>query len=514
MNSDAPERSLAAVDLGSNSFHLLVARLRDGEPRRVDRVRERVALAAGLDERRRLDEETRARALACLERFGQRLAGLAPADVRAVGTSAIRQARDADRFLAEAERALGHRIEVISGAEEARLIYLGVAHDLAVGDARRLVVDIGGGSTECIVGERFEPLEAHSLHMGCIAWSRRFFGDGKLRAKRFEKARLAARRELEGLEGRFGELGWQGCVGSSGTVLAVRRILVESGWDGDGITPDGLARLERALVAARRVEALDLPGLSAERRPVIAGGLAILEAVFEAFEVERMQASEFALREGLVYDLVGRIRDEDVRERTADYLAERFGVDRAQARRVERTALALFEGVRERWRLGEEERRFLRWSARLHEIGLAVAWSGHHRHGAYLLDHAVMPGFTRRGQRLLAAVVLSHRRRLSRERIEAVAEERDLELALRLALLLRLAVVLHRPRVSGDVPVRARATKRGLTLEFDAAWLAARPLTREDLAEEVRRQAEAGYVLEIVESGAEGPAAPDRAGRE
>lgn len=498
MSIDVPERTLAAVDLGSNSFHLLVARLLNGEPRRVDRVRERVALAAGLDERRRLDGETRARAIACLERFAQRLAGLPPEDVRAVGTSAIRQARDAESFLTEAERALGRRVEVISGAEEARLIYLGVAHDLASAQGRRLVVDIGGGSTECILGERFEPLEAHSLHMGCIGWSRRFFADGKLREKRFERARVAARRELEGLEVRFAALGRDECVGSSGTVLAVRRILRENGWCERGITAKGLLRLERTLIEAGDVDALDLPGLSAERRPVLAGGLSILRAVFEAFEIERMRTSVAALREGLVYDLVGRIHDEDVRERTIAYLIERFSVDAEQGRRVEQTALALFDDVRERWRLGAEERRFLGWAARLHEIGLVVAWSGHHRHGAYLLGHTVLPGFTQREQRLLAALVLSHRRKLSQERIAETAETRDRRLALRLAVLLRVAALLHRSHVPAGVPVRARARKRALRLAIDRRWLDEHPLTREDLIEERRRQAAVGFELEVV----------------
>ncbi len=480
------EPGLAAVDLGSNSFHLVVAQLRHGEPHIVDRLRERVALAMGLDERRTLTPATVERALACLERFGQRLRDLPPENVRAVGTSALRQARNGEEFLGAAEQALGHRIETISGTEEARLVYLGVAHDLADDEGRRLVVDIGGGSTECILGEKFEALSVHSLHMGCVSYSLRFFPEGKVSAAAFERAELEARLELRGIERPFRSLGWESCVGSSGTILAVDDILREAGWRERGITLKGLRRLRKALVGAGDAHAVQLPGLALDRRGVLPGGLAILIAVFEAFDIERMGASQGALREGLLYDLVGRIRHEDVRDRTIRRMMELYHLDAQHASRVERSALGLFDQLAGEWKLDpERDRQLLSWAARLHEIGLSIAHSGHHRHGAYIVAHSVLPGFTRRGQQLLAALIQLHRRKIAGERVAHMVQPIDARLVLRLAVLLRLGVLLNRSRATLPVPrILAEARKNVLELRFDPEWFERHPLTRADLLQE------------------------------
>jgi exopolyphosphatase/guanosine-5'-triphosphate,3'-diphosphate pyrophosphatase len=471
----------------------------DGRPRVVDRLRERVVLAEGLDEGKRLTQQAQRRALQALRRFGQRLHALPRGSVRAVGTNALRQARNARAFLQRARRELGHPIEVVSGREEARLIYSGVAHSLPAQGGRQLVVDIGGGSTECILGERFEPLLADSLFMGCVTWSRRFFPRGELSGKAMEKAVHAAQREVQTLERSYQEAGWERCVGSSGTILAIAAILREQGWDEHGaITRRGLRKLRRAVVQARSTRRLALPGLSPERADVLPGGLAILCGVFEELGIRSMTTSAGSLREGLLHDLLGRIRHLDPRERTIRALATRWHVDAEQAARVERTALECLAQVARAWGLpGEEPRLLLGWAARLHEIGLAISYSGHHKHGAYLLQHADLPGFTREEQRQLAALVAAHRRRVPLELLGAggAAESQDL---VALALLLRLAGVLNRARRARPPPrLRLAARRGGLVARFPRGWLRQHDLVREDLEDEAAQLRAAGLRLEV-----------------
>jgi exopolyphosphatase/guanosine-5'-triphosphate,3'-diphosphate pyrophosphatase len=480
--------TVAAVDLGSNSFHMVVARLVRSELHIVDRLRERVALAGGLDERKRLTSDAQERALACIERFGERLRGMPQGSVRAVGTSALRMARNQQSFVARAEEALGHPIEIVSGAEEARLIYLGVAHDLSDDSNRRLVIDIGGGSTECILGQRFEALKTDSLHMGCVNYSLRFFPSGAITKESMEKALLAARLEVRGMERSYRGLGWEDCIGASGTILAVETILSQNQWSERGITPKGLRKLRKALVEAGHAEKLALPGLQPERAPVLAGGVAILSALFDGLEIEMMQTSNGALREGVLYDLAGRIRHEDLRELTIRRLSHVYHVDLEQAQRVERTALALFEQVAKDWDLPiEQGAQFLAWAARLHEIGISLSHNGYHKHGAYLVDHSDMPGFSRTDQLMLAALIEGHRRKLSTERFEAlpISLQRPV---MRLCVLLRLAVLLNRSRSQLPLPAVQLAVKKSAYLvSFPPEWLEGNPLTRADIEEEAER---------------------------
>ena len=491
--------TVAALDLGSNSFHMIVAGLRGGEPVVIDRIREQVQLAAGLDEKGRLADDAKARALECLRRFGQRLADVHASHVRAVGTNTLRAARDR-AFVDEAQAALGHPIEIISGREEARLVYLGVAHTLADDHGSRLVVDIGGGSTECILGERFEALETHSLSMGCVQYSRRFFASGAIDKESFRKAVLAARLELRTVDRRFRDIGWTSAVGSSGTIRAVASVLRENGWARDHITLDGLRNLRKALLAAGRLDTLVLPGLKPERASVFPGGVAVLTGVFESFELEEMTWSPGALREGVLYDLLGRIRHEDVRERTLRALQDRYHVDRAQAARVERTALRLLDQVKTTWDLERDRPRlFLGWAAQLHEVGLAVSYTHHHRHGAYLLEHSDMPGFSTDDSRLLATLVGGHRRKFTLEALSDLDEERRLPV-LRLTILMRLAALLNRGRSPRPRPrVRLTARKKALELRFPEGWLESHPLTRVDLDEEARWLSGVGFTLEVRE---------------
>jgi exopolyphosphatase/guanosine-5'-triphosphate,3'-diphosphate pyrophosphatase len=493
----AESQILAAVDLGSNSFHMIVVRVVDGEVHVLDRLKERVALAEGLDADRRLSKEARERALACLELFGQRIAHMGQAEVRAVGTNTLRAAKNARKFLERAERALGHPIGVISGREEARLVYLGVASTLQGSGGRRLVVDIGGGSTECIVGEGLEPVVTDSLYMGHISFTKRFFPEGRFTSDAMAAARTAAALEAESIQHDYLDLGWDHAVGSSGTIIAVAQIIRENGW-GSSITSSGLKKLRRAIVDAGKADALDLPGLQPSRRPVLAAGVAILSGVFDILEIEEMTPSEGAVREGLIHEMLGRMRHEDVRERTVKRLEERYHVDPEQATRVERTALELLEQSREGLGLrGDRPTRVLRWAARLHEIGKTLSYSGYHKHGAYILEASDMPGFSRDGQDVLSCMVLSHRRKLRVGRFEELPPDRGEE-ALALTVLLRLAVVLNRPRSDDAVPkVTFHADGQELALQFPEGWLEAHTLTRADLEQERTRLAAAGFELEL-----------------
>jgi exopolyphosphatase/guanosine-5'-triphosphate,3'-diphosphate pyrophosphatase len=490
--------SVAAVDLGSNSFHLVVARTTSGEPVVVDRLREMVQLAAGLDESRRLSRESRERALECLRRFGERVRHMPESCVRAVGTNTLRRARGVKEFLAAAEEALGHPIETISGIEEARLIYLGVVHSLAASDARRLVVDIGGGSTELIVGQSFEPTTMESLYMGCVSISRAHFSDGEIGKAAWERAELEALRELEPIRTRFRNLGWEQAIGASGTVRAVERVVRESGWSKGGIGVKALERLRDEMLAAGHADRLEMPGLSADRRRVFAGGVVVLAAAFEALGIESMQYSEGALREGVLYDLLGRIRNEDVRGRTVSALGDRYHVDWKQATRVESTALGLLEKVAAPWRLTSvESRQILSWAAQLHEIGLDIAHAQYHRHGEYVIASSDMLGFSRDEQRMLATLVRGHRRKLPLSTLAALPRQEGRRIE-RLAILLRIAVVLHRSRSPDAVPEPdVAAERKSLRLAFPKGWLAQHPLTAADLGSESDYLASVGYRLEV-----------------
>ncbi|NBC48871.1 MAG: exopolyphosphatase [Gammaproteobacteria bacterium] len=493
-----PPDSFAAVDLGSNSFHLLVARLDGGTLQVIDRYKEMVRLGEGLTEDKQLLPEVAERALACLERIGQRLRGVAPDNIRVVGTNTLRQLRAETGFVEQAERLLDHPIEVIAGREEARLIYLGVAHGLAIGDEKRLVVDIGGGSTELIVGQGFQATLRESLHMGCVSISRRYFPNDKITAKAMDKAELACALEIRPVRELFRQSGWSTATGSSGTIKAIASVLAAEGWSEDGITLEGLARLRDAMIDCGKVSALAFKGLSDERRPVFAGGVAVLRAVFQHLGVQQMRASDQALREGLIYEMDGRVHHEDVRERTVATLCRRFETDPEHSGQVRATALELHAQLREPWSLGHENHpKMLGWAAELHEIGLAVSHSQYQKHGAYLLRNADLSGFTRQEQDVLAALVLGHRRKFP---VDTFAElpQPARECGRRLAILLRLAVLMHRGRSAKANPRPQVSTDdENLSLRFPPDWLDDHPLTRLEFEEEAARLAPAGIRLDF-----------------
>lgn len=482
MTNGAQMGPVAAVDLGSNSFHMVIARVVDGHLKVVDRMRERVQLASGLDPEGNLAPAAEARALACLGRFKQRLAGMPKESIRAVGTNTFRRARGRKALLRRCESTLGHDIDVLPGSEEARILFRGVAHDLPKLEGKRLVVDIGGGSTECILGEAEEAQRMDSLQMGCVTFSERFFPDGKITRERFRRASLSARLELEPVEGIYRRSGFVEAVGSSGTVNAIETMLRAENPAQSGITLAGLKRLRDAAVEKGHVDKLDLPGLSPERRSVIMGGLAILHGIFKSVGIDRpMRASRSALREGLLLELVGSLGAEDVRERTVARLLERYAVDHEQAGRVEATASLLGEQLASVWQVEGRERRMLAWAARLHEVGQVLSFGGYHRHGAYLIANSDMPGFSEQAQSYLAALVAAHRRRLHAEKIGFLRQV-DGERAVRLAVLLRLAVRINRGRHGVPAPL-ARFDRR-LELTFPEGFLDAHPMTRADLEAE------------------------------
>jgi exopolyphosphatase/guanosine-5'-triphosphate,3'-diphosphate pyrophosphatase len=487
----------AALDLGSNSFHMIVGRLERGQLRIVDKLRERVRFAAGLDADRNIMPEAWDRALACLERFGERLDGMPSTRVRAVGTNTLRKARNSRKFLEHAAHALGYPIDIISGREEARLIYLGMAQSMPAIEGRRLVVDIGGGSTEIILGEGFDIVEADSKYMGCVSFSERFFGGGEITAKGFRKAQLAAELELQSIAQPYRRLGWTHAIGCSGTIHAVQEIVRANGWGDDGFTPKALKKLRKALVAVGSVDALDLPGLQPDRKPVIAGGVAIIEAIFLDLRIEQMVASPGALREGVLYDLVGRIRHEDVRDRTIKWFEEHYAVDAEQAARVEQTALTLLHQATKVWALDEaRSERLLSWASRLFEIGLAIAHAGYHKHGGYLINYSHMAGFAREEQRTLSALVGGHRRKLRRDTFASIdpAQRADV---LKLCVLFRLAVCLNRGRAAGLPRFVLKAKKERLKLHFPEGWLEEHPLTRTALEDESGYLAPHGFILTL-----------------
>ena len=489
-------RELAALDLGSNSFHLIVAHETNGRLQVVDRIKEMVRLAEGLGGGNCLAAPVARRAMVCLERFGQRLRYLQRDNVRVVGTNTLRKARDSAQFIDKAQAALGHPVEVISGREEARLIYLGVSHDLEDNHDRRLVIDIGGGSTELILGRRFQPETMESLYIGCVELTHRFFGDGQLTEKSVRAAINHCRQELQAVRSQYRSLGWDVAIGASGTILAVRKVLAElQGDPAAAITARGIKALITRLMEARHIDNLCLPGLSEERRAIFPGGVAALAAVVTALRLRTLQVSQGALREGLLHDLLGRHHHHDIRDSTVRDLMVRYHVDAGHAKRVRDTALSLLAQTAVAWNLTESsDRLLLAWAADLHEIGMDIAHNHYHRHGGYLLANMDMPGFSRLDQIQVASLVRSHRRKFPVDTEPMLAEKRMLYLA----VLLRVAVILNRSRSKDPLPHIAAAARNGrLTLGMPQTWRAKPPRTRLTLTADAHRLAAAPVTLKV-----------------
>ncbi|MEI7430787.1 MAG: exopolyphosphatase [Betaproteobacteria bacterium] len=488
---------IAAVDLGSNSFRMQVGRVVDDQIYPLDTLKESVRLASGLTPDKLLDEPAQHRALETLGRFGERLRGFQKEAVRVVATNTLRVAKNAKVFIPLAEEALGFPIEVIGGREEARLIYIGAAHSLPPSRHKRLVVDIGGGSTEFIIGRKIDPLVLESLFMGCVSYSLRFFPDGMIDKKRFFEAEVAAAQEVQTIAQDYRRVGWTEAVASSGSARAIADILENNGLNPEGvsgITREGLVKLKALMIRAGSAAELKLSGMRAERIPVFPGGVAIMSAIFSELGIERMIYSEGALRLGVLYDLLGRFHHHDMRDATVQQFMRRYQVDNLQAARVGRTALELL-GQLIKIDLPEHESdvRFLNWAAALHEIGISIAHGGFHKHGAYIATYADMPGFSKKDQERLAILILGQRGKLEKLSSTAVTDG-----IWRLIFSLRLAALLHRSRDDHPLPtVAVRYTETGFQLDLPTDWLNSNPLSAVALSEEALVWQRIGFPIQI-----------------
>jgi exopolyphosphatase/guanosine-5'-triphosphate,3'-diphosphate pyrophosphatase len=458
--------TIAAIDLGSNSFHMVVARVDEhGNFSMIDQIKEMVRLRGGLDANNNMDDVVAQKALDCLQRFGDRIRHLPHEAVRAAGTNTLRTMKGSAAFLRKANKALGHQIEIIPGHEEARLVYLGVSHTLSDDQGKQLVIDIGGGSTEFIIGKKFEPKILESLNIGSVSVTKRFFPDGSLSADKWQSADTALRLEIMPIQRAYSSNNWKRATGSSGSIKATRAIIMELGLSQFGITLKNLYELRDRLIAIGTIDQLELPGLKEERAPVYAGGLAILIAIFESLKIESMTVSDGALREGLLYDMLGRIKHEDVRYRSVQDLIQRFNIDVTHADKVKNTALHCFKQVRKDWGIRKKRKLTLSWAADLHELGLSITHDKHHLQGSHIIEHADIPGFARRRQHWLAVLVNTHRKKLTPEVYETLHEDEREEIRY-LSILLRIAVLFHRSRLDEEILPEVEASSDSLHLHL------------------------------------------------
>jgi exopolyphosphatase / guanosine-5'-triphosphate,3'-diphosphate pyrophosphatase len=494
VNSKPTFTEIAAVDLGSNSFRLQLARVVDDHLIFHDSLREVVRLGAGLSDDKTLSDEALNRAIDCLNRFGERLRGLPPQAVRAVATNTFRVAKNAPQLLKAAQEALGFPIEIIAGREEARMIFVGVSHSLPKAEHKRLVIDIGGGSTEFIIGEGLEPLEMESLYMGCVSYSLKYFPDGKITEEAFERAQIAAATEIQTISKNFKSKHWQEAVGSSGTARTLGEVLRLNGLTDGAVTLEGLYQLRQQLIGSKEVKKIQLQGLSVDRSSVISGGLAIMIAAFEGLSIDKLIVANSALREGVLYELLGRMQHDDTRDATVNSFMRRYHVDRDQVRRVQSLSILLLSQVEHKLS-GDVAvaKQYLVWAAKLHEIGVSIAHGGYHKHSAYIIENADMPGFSKMEQESLGFLVRAQRRSLTKLQMPALSEDRTV-----LVMIFRLAVLFHRNRLHITPPELNLAWhKAGFGLDVEPGWLAKNPLTDAELASEVVYWKDLNIVLSL-----------------
>ncbi len=494
--SSQHEDIYAVIDLGSNSFHMLMVKVVGGSVQVIGRVKRKVRLASGLNDSLVLSKKAMTRGWECLALFAERLQDIPSSNIRIVGTATLRLARNVKVFLSEAEKILGQPIEIISGEDEARLIYLGVAHTSAC-ESNRLVIDIGGASTELVVGHGFSPIALASLHMGCVTYLDRYFADGLLSEDNFNRAIESAEVEAQSIVAEFTGIGWQIAVGASGTVQAMQEILVAQGLD-EVITQARLETIMQQAIACGQVDKLEVVGLAQERKQVFASGLAILIGLFRSLHIQGMTLSGGALREGILYGMLPQLQHTDVRNRTIASLMVRYYIDQQQANRVGDMALELAEQLKDQWNLTRfEGLSMLRAGALLHELGLLIEYKNYHHHGAYIISHTELPGFTRAQQQLLMALVFNHRLDIQRDVI-AKQTMTSVLLAVRLTRLLRLAVILSMRRQHEALPeVSISAQAEVLLVQLPTGWLEQHPLMRAELEQEIAYQQSAGWQLQI-----------------
>ncbi len=489
--------SVAAIDLGSNSFHMIVCKLEKGKLRTIDRLREMVRLASGLDDNKNIDIETQNKALECLERFGQRIQNFPAGSVRIVGTNTLRTANNSQEFILKAEKALGHPIDIIAGIEEARLIYQGVANSLGSNANSRFVMDIGGGSTEYIIGINDLAKTKESLHMGCVTVSNLFFKNGVISKKAFKRATLFAQQKLNPYQRKFNIKHWDEAIGASGSLRSIHKVLIATTWSNNGITREGLEKLVSHIINCKHIDELRLPELSDERLPVFVGGVAILYATFQKLNIEQMTVSDGALREGLVHDLLGRIYDHDIRSKTVETIAKHYHSDRRHSDRIIQTVNYILNQLDSSCCTENSKTitQFMHWAVMLHEIGRDIAHSQYHKHSAYIIENGDFAGFSRQDQQLLATLVLSHRKKFSRSRFKKLPEPWNLDTPY-LCIVLRLAILLHRNRHTLEIPeFKISIQSSIIKLKFANDWLSSAPMTQTDLEIEAKYLDAARYTL-------------------
>jgi len=495
------ENLMAAIDLGSNSFHFVLALAEHDEIRVIHKLSEKVQLAKGMSENKCIHSETQALALAVIKRFASELILCPRERMRVVGTNTLRRAKNAHKLIVEIEKILNCPVEVISGREEARLIYLGVAHTSADDQGKRLVIDIGGGSTELIVGERFEPLVLESLHMGCITYSDLFFKEGEITQEGFHAAVINARREIATVEKEYLHVGWSEVKGSSGSIRCILDVAIAQGLSQGEITPAVLIELKKRLLKAGNVQKIKLEGLKEDRRSIFPAGLAILSGIFEQLQLKSLVYSAGALREGVLYDLLGKQTHEDVKDRSIIAMQKRFCVDRQQVILVQKNAQLIFDQVKHSWECDlDEYQQWLLQAAALLDIGKVISHSQFHKHGAYIVKHADLSGFSRFEQVVLSVLVLLHRRKLT---FDVLMLEEDIPFDLhstlvRLAIILRLAVLFTHVPDQHLSDLKVSAKERCVSVSLSPLWLAEHPLMAQDLEEEKKILAKAGFYLFIL----------------
>ena len=497
MKPDQQLETYAAIDLGSNSFHMLVAHREHGELRVLDRIKEMVRLGGGLDKDGNLDPEVRQRALDCLSRFGQRLRGIPAKNLRAVGTQTFRRMKDTDEFVLESESALECPVNIIAGREEARLVYLGVSQWIAGHQQRQLVMDIGGGSTEMIIGEGVDPIEMESMQFGCVSVTKRFFADGIINKKRLKKAQSAVAAELQEIQTVYRKSGWQVAIGSSGTFRSAAAMCEANGWSGKGITLCALQQLKHTALSFQSISHIQIDGLSDRRKPVFIGGLAIMLALFKALSIDELLVSPFAVREGVLQDLLGRLEQRDPRDKAVKAFMARFAVDPAQVARVQKTALDLFDQLSDDPAISTSHRVMLSWAAELHETGLNLSHSSYQKHSAYLVQASDMAGFSRQEQLFLSVLVGFQRREVPVDFASMLPVRMHRALTISL-LCMRMAWIFCRTRDDEAIPeTRIRLNKTRVDLCLPASWKENHPLTIADLEFEEQALKTIGMHLDI-----------------
>ncbi|MFC3194981.1 exopolyphosphatase [Marinicella sediminis] len=494
--TDSLRNTFAAIDLGSNSFHLLVASFKSGQIYPLDSVKHMVRMAAGLDEDKNISPEYLEKAYESLRLMSERIQNIPDKNIRIVGTNTLRVARNSAEFLREAEKILNHEIEIISGREEARMLYLGVAQSTRGNPARKLVMDIGGGSTELIIGDGMKPAKRESLYMGCVSYTRKYFKNGVIDKHNWKRAVIHALQELNPYIQTFKKQGWDHSVGASGTLRATAAILESNDWSVVGITMAGLKLLKKQCIELGHIDQLNqISGLSEDRRPVFIGGLAIVYALMKAFDIAQMDVSPGALREGLIYEMSDGPETTSVTRRSIRKLSEQFTVDLQHADNVQRYSEDIIHHMN--LKIPRRILYLLNGAIKLHEIGLSIAHSQYHKIGAFVVHHADMPGFSNQQKLIMATLIRLHRRKISKS-VLAGLTERQYEVVVELLVIMRLSVVFARNRHFEPVPIeRLSWQNQSIRLIINREWLSDHPLIKADLKDEQKQWANMGLELVI-----------------